>query len=58
MAACSFGEVATDPHRPPVAGVQGLNRIRAANDLADLDVVVQERHKLGQAFSHSRRIAG
>jgi len=40
------GEVAADPHGPPVACIQRLNRIRAANDLADLDVVVQEWHEL------------
>jgi hypothetical protein len=32
--------------RPPVAGVQGLDGICAAQHLADLDVVVQERDEL------------
>src|SRR4029450_525615 len=40
------GDVAADPPVPPVACVQRLNRIRTANDLADLDVVVQEWHEL------------
>jgi hypothetical protein len=32
--------------RPPVAGVQRLDRVGGADDLADLDVVVQERDEL------------
>jgi hypothetical protein len=32
--------------RPPVTGIKGLDRIRRADDLADLDVVVQERDEL------------
>jgi hypothetical protein len=38
--------VAAGLDRPPVAGVEGLDGICAAQDLADLDVVVQEGNEL------------
>jgi hypothetical protein len=40
------GEMASGLDRPPVAGVQRLDRVRAADDRPDLDVVVQERDEL------------
>jgi hypothetical protein len=38
--------VAAGLDRPPVAGVERLDRVRAAQDLADLQVIVQERDEL------------
>jgi hypothetical protein len=38
--------VAAGLDRPPVAGVEGLDGIGAAQDAADLDVVVQEGDEL------------
>lgn len=40
-------EVASGPDRAPVAGVPRVDRVGRADDLSDLDVVVQERHELG-----------
>ena len=42
-------------------GVDRLNGVRAADDLADLDVKVEERHELGPGVlpePHDGRVAG
>src|SRR5690606_11805090 len=45
---CSIvGEVSTGSDRAAVARVEGLDRVRRADDPADLDVPVEERHELG-----------
>jgi hypothetical protein len=57
------GQVATNPDGPPVAGVQALDRIRAANDLVDLDVVeavadcLRRGASVGSVAGHSRGVA-
>src|SRR3954454_648226 len=40
------GEVAAGPYGATVAGVEALDRVRAAEDLSDLDVVIQEGDEL------------
>ena len=40
-------EMTLRPHDRAEAGVQRLDRVRRAEDLADLDVVIQERDELG-----------
>jgi hypothetical protein len=53
------GEVALGVHGAPVAGVQGLDGVGRAEDLADLDVVVQERDELFPGVArHSLGMAG
>ena len=39
-------EMPSRPDVPPVPSIQALNRVRAAIDFADLDVVVRERDEL------------
>ena len=39
-------EVTTGPHSPPETGVQRLDRVRGADDAADLDVVGEEGDEL------------
>ena len=40
------GEVSPGPDRPMVAGIEGLDGVGQADDLADLNVVVQEGDEL------------
>jgi hypothetical protein len=41
------GEVAAGVHGPPEAGVDGLDRVRGADDRPDFPVEPQERHEFG-----------
>ena len=44
-------EVTAGANGPAETSIQAFDRVRRSQDLADLDVVVQERHELGSGIA-------